>query len=327
MHKRNEHFPQQEQFPEDMEAGNHTSVTEFILLGLTEDPTLCGIFFVLFLGIYVIILVGNITIIILIASCSQLHSPMYLFLGHLAFVDIGCSTSVTPMMIIGFLRHRLALPVAGCEAQLCSMVMFGSTDCFLLAVMAYDRCVAICLPLFYSTHMCPRVCVLLVGGSYLGGCVNALTFGSCLLTLSFCGPNQIDHFFFDFSPLLKLSCSDVSTIEIIPSVSSGSILVITVFVISLSYICILNTILKMRSTEGRHKAFSTCTSHLTAVTLYYGTITFIYVMPKSSYSTEQNRVVSVFYTVVIPMLNPLIYSLRNRDVKEALRRAMVRIYS
>ncbi|XP_052508507.1 olfactory receptor 491-like [Budorcas taxicolor] len=310
-----------------MEAGNHTSVTEFILLGLTEDPTLCVIFFVLFLGIYVIILVGNITIIILIVSCSQLHSPMYLFLGHLGFVDIGCSTSVTPMMIIGFLRHRLALPVAGCEAQLCSMVMFGSADCFLLAVMAYDRYVAICLPLFYSTRMSPRVCVLLVGGSYLGGCVNAWTFASCLLTLSFCGPNQIDHFFCDFSPLLKLSCSDVSTTEIIPSISSGSILVVTVSVIALSYICILSTILKMRSTEGRRKAFSTCTSHLTAVTLYYGTITFIYVMPKSSYSTEQNRVVSVLYTVVIPMLNPLIYSLRNRDVKEALRKAKVRIYS
>ncbi|XP_069409480.1 olfactory receptor 5P1-like [Ovis canadensis] len=310
-----------------MEAGNHTSVTEFILSGLTEDPTLCAIFFVLFLGIYVIILVGNITIIILIVSCSQLHSPMYLFLGHLAFVDIGCSTSVTPMMIIGFLRHRLALPVAGCEAQLCSMVMFGSADCFLLAAMAYDRYVAICLPLFYSTRMSPRVCVLLVGGSYLGGCVNAWTFASCLLTLLFCGPNQIDHFFCDFSPLLKLSCSDVSTTEIIPSISSGSILVVTVSVIALSYTCILSTILKMRSTEGRRKAFSTCTSHLTAVTLYYGTITFVYVMPNSSYSTEQNRVVSVFYTVVIPMLNPLIYSLRNRDVKEALRKAMFRIYS
>ena len=310
-----------------MEVGHHTSVTKFILWGLTEDPTLCAIFFVLFLGIYVVILVGNITIIILIASCSQLHSPMYLFLGHLALVDIGCSTSVTPVMIIGFLRHRLALPVAVCEAQLCSMVMFGSTDCFLLAVMAYDRYVAICLPLFYSTRMSPRVCVLLVGVSYVGGCVNAWTFGSCLLTLSFCGPNQIDHFFCDFSPLLKLSCSDVSTIEIIPSISSGSILALTVSVITLSYTCILNTILKMRSTEGRHKAFSTCTSHLTAVTLYYGTITFIYVMPKSSYSIDQNKVLSVFYTVLIPMLNPLIYSLRNRDVKEALRKVILRIYS
>ena len=175
--------------------------------------------------------------------------------------------------------------------------------------------------------MSPRVCVLLLGASYVGGCVNAWTFTSCLLTLPFCRPNHINDFFCDFSPLLKLSCSDVSTVEIIPSISSGSIIVVTVSVIALSYICILSTILKMRSTEGRRKAFSTCTSHLTAVTLYYGTITFIYVMPKSSYSVDQNKVLSVFYTVLTPMLNPLIYSLRNRDVKEALRKAILRISS
>ena len=320
-------FPQQEQFPEKMDVGNHTSVTEFILLGLTEDPTLCVIFFLIFLGIYVITLVGNISIIILIRSCSQLQTPMYLFLSHLAFVDSLFSTSITPLMIIGFLKRRLALPVAGCEAQLCSVITFGTAECFLLAAMAYDRYVAICLPLLYSTRMSPRVCVLLLGASYVGGCVNAWTFTSCLLTLPFCRPNHINDFFCDFSPLLKLSCSDVSTVEIIPSISSGSIIVVTVSVIALSYICILSTILKVRSTEGRRKAFSTCTAHLTAVTLYYGTITFIYVMPKSSYSSDQNKVLSVFYTVVIPMLKPLIYSLRNRDVKEALRKAMVRIYS
>nr|XP_017527320.1 olfactory receptor 491-like [Manis javanica] len=310
-----------------MEVVNRTTVTEFIILGLTEDATLCVIFFVIFLGVYIVTLAGNISIITLICSCSQLHTPMYLFLSHLAFVDIGYSTSVTPVMLIGFLGHGVALPLAGCEAQLCSVVMFGTAECFLLAAMAYDRYVAICLPLLYPTHMSPRVCILLVEASYLGGCVNAGTFISCLLSLSFCGPNQVDHFFCDFSPLLKLSCSDISIIEIIPSISSGTIIVVTVFVIALSYICILFAILKMHSTEGRHKAFSTCTSHLTAVTLYYGTITFIYVMPKSSYSTGQNRVVSLFYTVVIPMLNPLIYSLRNRDVKEALRKATVRIYS
>ncbi|XP_004455375.1 olfactory receptor 5P1 [Dasypus novemcinctus] len=310
-----------------MKFGNHTTVTKFIVLGLTKDPTFCVIFFVIFLGVYVITLLGNISIIILIRSCSQLHTPMYLFLSHLALVDIGYSTSVTPIMLTGFLRHGTALPVAGCEAQLCSVVLFGTAECFLLAAMAYDRYVAICSPLLYSTHMSPRVCILLVGTSYLGGCVNAWTFTGCLLTLSFCGPNQIDHFFCDFSPLLKLSCSDISIVEIIPSISSGSIIVVTVFVIILSYVYILTTILKMRSTEGRQKAFSTCTSHFTAVTLYYGTITFIYVIPKSSYSTDQNRVVSVFYTVVIPMLNPLIYSLRNRDVKEALKKATVRIYS
>jgi olfactory receptor len=310
-----------------MEVGNHTTVTEFIILGLTEDPLLCVIFFVVFLGIYVVTLIGNISIITLIRSCSQLHTPMYLFLSHLAFVDVGFSTSVTPIMLIGFTGQRTALPVAGCEAQLCSGVTFGTTECFLLAAMAYDHYVAICSPLLYSVHMSPKVCMLLVGASYLGGCVNASTFTSCLLSLSFCGPNHIDHFFCDFSPLLKRACSDISIIEIIPSISSASIIVVTVFIISLSYIYILTTILKMHSTEGRHKAFSTCTSHLTAVTLYYGTITFIYVMPRSSYSTKQNKVVSLFYTVVIPMLNPLIYSLRNRDVKEALRKVTVRMHS
>ena len=307
-----------------MEVGNHTSVAEFILLGLTEDPTLSVIFFVVFLGIYAVTLVGNISIIILIRTCSHLHTPMYLFLSHLAFVDSGCATSVTPMMLIGFLRQGVTITAAGCEAQLCFVVMFGSAECFLLAAMAYDRCVAICLPLLYSTHMSPRICILLVGASYLGGCVNAWTFTGCLLSLSFCGPNKVNHFFCDYSPLLKLSCSHDFTCEIIPAISSGSIIVVTVFIIALSYIYILFSILKMRSTEGRHKAFSTCTSHLTAVTLFYGTITFIYVMPKSSYSAEQNKVVSVFYTVIIPMLNPLIYSLRNKEVKEAMRKLMAR---
>ncbi|XP_031243648.1 olfactory receptor 477 [Mastomys coucha] len=309
-----------------MEAQNHTTVTEFILLGLTENSTLRVILFMIFLGIYAVTLVGNFSIISLIRSCPQLHTPMYLFLSNLAFVDIGFSTSITPIMLTGFLGHTVALSVAACVAQFCIAVTFGTVECFLLAVMAYDRYVAICSPLLYSTHMSPRICFLLVGASYVGGCVNSWTFTSCLLSLSFCGPNQIDHFFCDFPAVLKLSCSDVSIIGIIPSISAGSIIVITVFVIATSYTYILITILKMRSTEGRQKAFSTCTSHLTAVTLYYGTITFIYVMPKSNYSTEQNKILSVFYTVVIPMLNPLIYSLRNRDVKEALRKATVRIF-
>ncbi|XP_066216677.1 olfactory receptor 5P1-like [Saccopteryx leptura] len=310
-----------------MEVGNNTQVTEFIILGLTEDATMCVILFIVFLGIYVVTLMGNVSIIMLIRSSPQLHTPMYFFLCHLAFVDIGCSSSVTPVMLMGFLRKGISLPVAGCVAQLCSVAKFGSTEFFLLATMAYDRYMAICSPLLYTTRMAPRICILLVGLSYLGGFVNAWTYTGCLLSVSFCGPNQVDHFFCDFSPLLKISCSDVSIVEIIPSLSSGSIIVVTVFVISLSYMYILITILKMRSAEGRHKAFSTCISHLTAVTLYYGTITFIYLLPKSSYSTDQNKVVSLFYTVVIPMLNPLIYSLRNRDVKEALRKTTIRFYS
>ncbi|XP_037010926.2 olfactory receptor 508-like isoform X2 [Artibeus jamaicensis] len=309
-----------------MGTRNYTTVKEFIILGLTENATACVILFIVFLGIYVVTLMGNVSIIMLIRSSPQLHTPMYLFLCHLAFVDIGYSSSVTPIMLTGFLKKGTSISVAGCIAQLCSAVTFGTAECFLLAAMAYDRYVAICSPLLYSTHMSPRICILLVGMSYVGGCVNAWTFTGCLLSLSFCGPNKVNHFFCDYSPLLKLSCFHEFTSEIIPAISSGSIIVVTVFIIVLSYVYILFSILKMCSTEGRHKAFSTCSSHLTAVTLFYGTITFIYVMPKSSYSTDQNKVASVFYTVVIPMLNPLIYSLRNKEVKEAMQKLMARAH-
>ncbi|XP_046294158.1 olfactory receptor 5P4-like isoform X2 [Marmota monax] len=302
-------------------------VTEFIILGFTEDPTLCSIFFVVFLGIYVITILGNTSIIMLIRRSPQLHTPMYLFLSHLAFVDIGYSTKVTPVMIVSFLRERTTIPVAGCIAQLGSDVVFGTAECFLLAAMAYDRYVAICSPLLYSTHMSPTVCIILLVASYLGGIMNASSFTSCLLSLTFCGPNTINHFFCDLPPLVKLSCTHIYIAEISPAISAGSIIVITLFTISVSYLYILHSILRMRSTEGRHKAFSTCTSHLTAVTLFYGTVTFVYVIPKSSHSPDHIKVVSVFYTVVIPMLNPLIYSLRNKEVKEAMKKLMVKTHS
>ncbi|XP_008263852.2 olfactory receptor 5P4-like [Oryctolagus cuniculus] len=310
-----------------METGNHTIVTEFIILGLTEDPILCSIFFVVFLAIYVVTILGNISIIMLIRRSPQLHTPMYLFLSHLAFVDIGYSTSVTPVMILSFLRERTVIPVAGCIVQLGSDVILGTAECFLLASMAYDRYVAICFPLLYSTHMSPRVCTTLLVASYLGGCLNASSFTGCLLSLTFCGPNKINHFFCDLPPLVKLSCTHIYIAEISPAISAGSIIVITLFIIIVSYLYILHSILKMRSTAGRHKAFSTCTSHLTAVTLFYGTVTFVYVIPKSSHSPDHVKVVSVFYTVVIPLLNPLIYSLRNKEVKEAMKKLMTGTHS
>ena len=309
-----------------MGTGNYTTVTEFIILGLVENTTVCAILFIVFLGIYLVTLMGNISIIMLFRSSPQLHTPMYLFLCHLAFVDIGYSSSVTPIMIVSFLEVKTTIPVAGCIAQLGSDVIFGTAECFLLAAMAYDRYVAICSPLLYSTHMSPRVCVILLIASYLGGCVNASSFIGCLLSLTFCGPNKINHFFCDLPPLVKLSCTHVYVAEISPAISAGSIIVITLFTIIVSYLHILHSILKMRSTEGRSKAFSTCTSHLTAVTLFYGTVTFVYVIPKSSYSPDHIKVVSVFYTVVIPMLNPLIYSLRNKEVKEAMRKLMTKIH-
>ncbi|XP_003462510.1 olfactory receptor 5P6 [Cavia porcellus] len=304
--------------------GNHTAVTEFILLGLTNDPVLRVILFMIILCIYLVTVSGNLSTIILIKLSSHLHHPMYLFLSHLAFADIGYSSSVTPNMLVNFLVEINTISYLGCAIQLGSVVFFGSTECFLLAAMAYDRFVAICNPLLYSTKMSTRVCVLLLLVAYIGGFLNTCSFTLCFYSLFFCGPKAVNHFFCDFAPLVELSCSDVSIPAVVPSFSAGSIIVVTVFVIAVSYVYILITILKMRSTEGRHKAFSTCTSHLTAVTLFYGTITFIYVMPKSSYSTDQNKVVSVFYMVVIPMLNPLIYSLRNKEIKEALRRELGR---
>ncbi|XP_055463432.1 olfactory receptor 478 [Psammomys obesus] len=306
------------------EDGNHTAVTEFILLGLTDDPVLRLVLFTIILCIYLVTVSGNLSTILLIRVSSQLHHPMYFFLSHLAFADIGYSSSVTPNMLVNFLVERNTISYIGCAIQLGSVVFFGSTECFILAAMAYDRFMAICNPLLYSTKMSTQVCVQLLLIAYIGGFLNTWSFTACFYSLVFCGPNDVNHFFCDFAPLVKLSCSDVSVPAVVPSFTGGSIIVVTVFVIAVSYTYILITILKMRSTEGCHKAFSTCTSHLTAVTLFYGTITFIYVMPKSSYSTDQNKVVSVFYMVVIPMLNPLIYSLRNNEIKGALKRQVSR---
>ncbi|XP_012509772.1 PREDICTED: olfactory receptor 502-like [Propithecus coquereli] len=276
------------------------------------------------LCIYLVTISGNLSTIILIRISSQLHHPIYFLLSHLASADIGISSSVTPNMLINFLVERNTISYLGCVTQLGSAAFFGPAECFLLAVMAYDRFVAICNPLLYSTKMSTQVCVQLLMVAYVGCLLNAFSFMFSFFSLSFCGPNQVNHFFCDFAPLIELSCFDTSVLAAVPSFSAGSIIVVTVFVIAVSYIYILVTILKMRSSEGRHKAFSTCTSHLTVVTLFYGTIIFIYVMPKSSYSTDQNKVVSVFYMVVIPMLNPLIYSLRNKEIKGALKRELRR---
>ncbi|XP_021059153.1 olfactory receptor 492 [Mus pahari] len=303
-----------------LEDGNHTAVTEFILLGLTDDPVLKVVLFSIFLCIYLVTVSGNLSTILLIRVSSQLHHPMYFFLSHLGSVDIGYSSSVTPNMLVNFLVEKNTIAYLGCGIQLSSAAFFGTVECFLLATMAYDRFVAICNPLLYSTKMSTQTCIQLVIGSYTGGALNASFAIVSFFSFLFCGPNRINHFFCDFAPLVELSCSDINVSVVVTSIFSASVTIITVFVIAISYTYILITILKICSTEGRHKAFSTCTSHLTAVTLFYGTVTFIYVIPKSNYSTDQNKVASVFYIVVIPMLNPLIYSLRNNDIKGAIKR-------
>ncbi|XP_008829209.1 olfactory receptor 502-like [Nannospalax galili] len=304
--------------------GNHTIVAQFILIGLTDNPILRVMFFITILCIYLVTLSGNLSTILLIKISPQLHRPMYIFLSHLASTDIGYSSTVTPKMLANFLVERSTISYLGCVIQLDSAAFFGTVECYLLAVMAYDRFVAICSPLLYSTKMSTHVCVQLLIGAYMGGFITASSSTFSFFSIVFCGSNRINHFFCDFAPLVELSCSDVSVSTAVITFSAGTALLITVLVIAVSYTYIFITILKMHSTEGRQKAFSTCTAHLTVVTLFYGTTTFIYVMPKSSYSTDQNKVVSVFYMVVIPMLNPLIYSLRNNEIKETLKRKLAK---
>ncbi|XP_069890885.1 olfactory receptor 5P76-like [Dipodomys merriami] len=301
---------------------NHTTVTEFILLGLTHDPVLRVILFIIILCIYLVTIAGNLCTILLIRVSTQLHHPMYFFLSNLAFADMVFSSSVTPNMLVNFLVDKNVISYHGCGIQLGTAVFFGAVECFLLAAMAYDRFVAICNPLLYSTKMSTQVCVQLLIVAYTSGCFNASSFTISFFSLVFCGSNRVNHFFCDFSPLLEVACSEDIVLILLSTFTAGFIIVFTVIVIAISYIYILITILKIRSTEGRHKAFSTCTSHLTAVALFYGTVMFIYMMPKSSYSTDQNKVISVFYMVVIPMLNPVIYSLRNNEIKGALKREL-----
>ncbi|XP_030077621.1 olfactory receptor 1020-like isoform X2 [Microcaecilia unicolor] len=297
-------------------------ISEFVLLGLTDDPTLQTILFALFLLMYIITLLGSGVIITVIRLSPRLHTPMYFFLSHLSFVDLCYSSTITPKMLTGFLSERNTISLLGCGIQLYFYSGFGSTECILLAVMAYDRYVAICNPLLYTVIMTKKVCIQLVILVYGGGFLNALIQTIFTFQLSFCGSNVINHFACDFPPLLILSCTDTFINELMIFVLAGFLTISSVLVILISYTYILSNILKIQYAEGRHKAFSTCGSHLTCVTLYFGTIFFMYLRPRSSYSQEQDKVITVFYTVVISMLNPLIYSLRNQDVKQALRKMM-----
>ncbi|XP_007664792.1 olfactory receptor 502-like [Ornithorhynchus anatinus] len=300
--------------------GNQSRVTEFILLGLTDDPEVQTVLFVVFLMIYSFTLLGNLAITLVIKINSHLHTPMYLLLSHLSLSDIGFSSSVTPKMLVNLLAERKTISFPACAAQLFIGALFGGTECFLLAAMAYDRYAAICKPLIYLALMSEKKCLGLVALSYLASVINALMCTNWVFSLWFCGPNEINHFFCDSPALLKLSCSDTHLAKIFPSISSGTVVTITIVIIVISYLYIVTAILRIHTTEGRHKAFLTCASHLMTVTLYYGTVTFIYVRHSSNYSMDQNKVVSVFYLVVIPMLNPLIYSLRNKKIMGTLRR-------
>ncbi|XP_074131137.1 olfactory receptor 9G19-like [Sminthopsis crassicaudata] len=302
-----------------MEKGNHT-VTEFILLGFSQDPVMQLILFVLFLIVYSMTLVGNITLIVLIYTDSRLHTPMYFFIGNLSFLDLWYSSVYTPKIMVTCISEDKSISFAGCLAQFFFSAGLAYSECYLLAAMAYDRYVAISNPLLYAQAMSRWLCMCLVGISYTGGFVNAIILTSNTFTLNFCGDNVIDDFFCDVPPLIKLAC-DVkdSYQEVLYFLLASNVITPTALILA-SYLFIIAAILRIRSTQGRLKAFSTCSSHLISVTLYYGSILYIYSRPSSSYSLERDKIVSTFYTVLFPMLNPMIYSLRNKDVKEALKK-------
>ncbi|XP_004412033.1 PREDICTED: olfactory receptor-like protein OLF2 [Odobenus rosmarus divergens] len=302
-----------------MDGKNCSSVNEFLLLGISNDPGVKVTLFITFLIVYLIILVANLGMIILIRMDSHLHTPMYFFLSHLSFSDLCYSTAVGPKMLVGFIAKNKSIPFYGCALQWLVFCTFVDSECLLLAVMAFDRYKAISNPLLYTVSMSSRVCSLLMAGVYMMGIVDASVNTILTFRLCFCGSNVINHFFCDVLPLLLSSCSDTQVNELVIFTIFGFIELITLSGLFVSYCYIILAVIKINSAEGRFKAFSTCTSHLTAVAIFQGTLLFMYFWPSSSYSLDQDKIISLFYSLVIPMLNPLIYSLRNKDVKEALK--------
>ncbi|XP_073511274.1 olfactory receptor 5A2-like [Phyllobates terribilis] len=301
---------------------NRTIVTEFTLAGLTDSSELKSSLFVLFFIIYFLTLLQNSALITLIRYDAQLYSPMYVFLKQLSFIDICYSSSVTIRMLMDFVSDKSLISVAGCSLQMLSYAGFGGSECFLLAAMSYDRYVAICHPLAYIQIINRQTLLSLLLLSYIGGFFNGFVqTGFSFFHLDFCeNPQAIHHFYCDVIALIETSCGDTRLNEMILFSLVGFIELTSLFVILVSYSCILIAVLRIRSSKGQKKAFSTCASHLTVVTLFYGTIIFMYLRPSNTYSPEQDKVIAVFYTVIIPFLNPLIYSLRNREVKNSARK-------
>ncbi|XP_059261347.1 olfactory receptor 8J2-like [Mustela nigripes] len=305
-----------------MASENLTQVTEFILMGVSDRPDLQIPLFFVFLLIYGLTMAGNLGIITLTSVDSQLQTPMYFFLRHLAIINLGDSTVIAPKMLVNFLVTKKTISYYGCAAQLGGFLVFIVGEIFMLAAMAYDRYVAICNPLLYMVVVSPQMCILLVSLTYLYSLTTALTVSSCVFSVSYCSSNVINHFYCDTVPLLALSCSDTYLPETAIFISAGTNLIFSMIIVLTSYFNIVLAILRIRSSEGRRKAFSTCASHMMAVTVFYGTILFMYLQPRTNHSLDTDKMASVFYTLVIPMLNPLIYSLRNKDVKDAFKRLL-----
>uniref|UniRef100_A0A8C2LJT3 Olfactory receptor n=3 Tax=Cricetulus griseus TaxID=10029 RepID=A0A8C2LJT3_CRIGR len=305
-----------------VKMGNYSAVTEFFLVGLSQYPELQLFLFVLCLIMYLIILLGNSLLIIISVLDSRLHTPMYFFLGNLSFLDICYTSSSIPQMLIMFMSERKSISFLGCALQMFISLGLGSTECVLLAVMAYDRYAAICNPLRYPIIMNKVLYVHMAVWSWVVGCLNSLVQTVFAMVLPFCGHNVIDHLTCEILALLKLVCSDITMNVLIMTVASVVLLMIPLLLISVSYIFILSSILRINSSEGRKKAFSTCSAHLTVVILFYGSALFMYMKPKSKHTKASDEIIVLSYGVVTPMLNPIIYSLRNKEVKEAVKKIL-----
>ncbi|XP_076773941.1 olfactory receptor 5AN1-like [Arvicanthis niloticus] len=306
---------------EEMIGGrNITKITQFILLGFSDFPQITVLLFVIFLMIYIMTVTWNLSLIALIRMDSHLHTPMYFFLSNLSFIDLCFVTSTAPKMLSNFFQEEQTISFVGCIVQYFILSTMGLTECCLMTAMAYDRYAAICNPLLYSSIMSPTLCAQMVMGSYTAGLTGSVSQICALLQLHFCGPNVIKHFFCDISQLLNLSCSDAFFIQVLLAILTMCFGIANALATMLSYGFIVLSILKITSAKGRSKAFNTCASHLTAVSLFYSTGIFVYLRSSSGGSSSFDRFTSVFYTVVIPMLNPLIYSLRNKEIKDAMKR-------
>ncbi|XP_077346492.1 olfactory receptor 2D3-like [Lithobates pipiens] len=301
-----------------MYTQNQSTVTEFILLGLSTDPLVQVLLFHIFLIVYMTTLTGNLLLILAVRTDKHLHTSMYVFLSSLSFLDICYTSSIVPKTLVDFLSLKKSISFTGCAVQFFFSLFLGETECMLLAFMAYDRYVAICIPLHYNMIMNKRVSFFMISISWLSGCIISSIDTYFTFSLTFCGPNTINHFFCELPLLLQLSCSDISAVNILKLVGTTILLFIPLSLILISYIQIITAVMVIRL--GKSKAFSTCISHLVVVVIFYGTAMFMYARPEHLVTEDTDKRVAVFYTVITPMLNPLIYSLRNKDVQRAMRK-------
>ncbi|NXK20061.1 O10A7 protein, partial [Arenaria interpres] len=305
-----------------MKPGNQTITAHFLLLAFAFQGKMQFLFFTMISIMFLAILIGNSLIVVITTIDPLLHTPMYYFLKNLALTEICYSLTIVPKMLTILLVERKRISFTACALQLNCVILFVSCECFLLGVMAYDRQVAICHPLHYATMMSRSRCFKMVVGSWLSGVPVALGFTAWLFTMPFCGRNMVDHFFCDVPPVLKLVCADTALFELLIFVAIVIIVMIPFSLIAISYLCIIHAILQIPLAVGQRQAISTCAAHLVVVTLFYSTTGIIHLRPKSSLSSNMKKIVSLSYTVVTPMLNPIIYSLRNQEVKQSLRRCI-----